>query len=492
MPKVFSTTRLLWLLLKLRSSDWSLRVQGAEKLGESKEHRAVSALVNLLEGRTPSLGGAIRAAFSRRGLLFPAAAGPNDGDRFPVREAAAKALGLIGDARAVPHLVIALEDAELRVRVEAARALGLIGDPGAVDPLVTLLKSQYAELREAAVIALAQLGAPAVKWLMAMLKYSAFESRQAAARALGLIRDKRALVPLVAALKDTDYQVRREVVEALACLCETADQPLLAALNDPSPEVRLAAVKAVGKIKDPAALVSLQSKLDDADGQVREAVWRALALLGWQPALAREEVMRAIAYGDFQRAIGAGAAAVEPLFEVFRSGDALLREKVIHTLVRIGPPAIRPLTATLQDNERDVRHAAVQVLSTLGWQPEDTAQRVRLAIATGRYDDTVAAGPVAVKFLIDNLRNTSDWDRRLSAKALGEIGEPAALDPLVSALVDPVYAVREAAATALGRIGGGAAINALNAALSDGHYNVRVAVRSALQKLGQPVADSLR
>ena len=61
-----------------------------------------------------------------------------DGDS-DVRQAAAWALGKIGDARAVEALVGALGDEKSWVRKAAARALGKIGDARAVKPLMELL-----------------------------------------------------------------------------------------------------------------------------------------------------------------------------------------------------------------------------------------------------------------------------------------------------------------------------------------------------------------
>jgi HEAT repeat protein len=51
-----------------------------------------------------------------------------------VRQAAAEALGQIGDTSAVEPLIAALRDASLGVRRAAADALGQIGDRRALEP----------------------------------------------------------------------------------------------------------------------------------------------------------------------------------------------------------------------------------------------------------------------------------------------------------------------------------------------------------------------
>lgn len=60
-------------------------------------------------------------------------------DGNPARRAAAVELGRLGDGRAVPALVTALEDEDAELRGAAADALGALGDPRAVGPLIALL-----------------------------------------------------------------------------------------------------------------------------------------------------------------------------------------------------------------------------------------------------------------------------------------------------------------------------------------------------------------
>jgi hypothetical protein len=60
-----------------------------------------------------------------------------DGD--PARRAAARALGELKAAAAVPHLAAVLDARDPQLRATAAWSLGEIGDPGAVRPLIPLL-----------------------------------------------------------------------------------------------------------------------------------------------------------------------------------------------------------------------------------------------------------------------------------------------------------------------------------------------------------------
>ena len=100
-------------------------------------------------------------------------------------DGAARALGKIGDARAVETLVAAVGDEGAAIRRDAARALGPIGDERGVEPLVAALADQ------------------------------SWDVRAAAAASLGEIGDARAFEPLVAALADQVWEVRKEAAEAL-------------------------------------------------------------------------------------------------------------------------------------------------------------------------------------------------------------------------------------------------------------------------------------
>jgi HEAT repeat protein len=53
------------------------------------------------------------------------------------------ALGVLGDARAEPHLIELLRHADEKVRMAAAAALGIVGGIQAVEPLLPLTKGLF-------------------------------------------------------------------------------------------------------------------------------------------------------------------------------------------------------------------------------------------------------------------------------------------------------------------------------------------------------------
>ena len=86
--------------------------------------------------------------------------------------------------------------------------------------------------------------------------------------------------------------------------------------------------------------------------------------------------------------------------------------------------------------------------------------------------------------LIEALGYRDDHNVRLAAaSALGRIGDPRAVDPLISALDDRPR-VREVIITTLGEIGDPRAVESLIVALEDADWNIRSTIAKALGKVG--------
>ncbi|MCL6540977.1 MAG: HEAT repeat domain-containing protein [Roseiflexus sp.] len=216
---------------------------------------------------------------------------------------------------------------EYSVRREAARALGEIGDAAAVPGLLAAPRDAKWDVREAAAKALGQIGAPAVPGLLAALGDADWRVRSAAAAALGEIGDAAAVPGLLAALGDADADVRRAAAEALGEIGDAAAVPgLLAALGDTEASVRLAAAAALRNLlpaspprdreerrtwqKAMAAMRRIAWRERDTDLLTtvleRQAAWQA-ALDPWQDPLQPPPVP---AWQQWARRIGRGGLVV--------------------------------------------------------------------------------------------------------------------------------------------------------------------------------------
>ena len=121
--------------------------------------------------------------------------------------------------------------------IEIAVGLGRTKDPRTVRPLIkAIILNPNDGVAPAARQALVEFGPAAFEGLIATLKDDNFETRSIAAEFLGNLKDRRAVGPLVAALKDA-YRPDT-AIDALVKLRAPAVEPLLAKLKDLDPYVR--------------------------------------------------------------------------------------------------------------------------------------------------------------------------------------------------------------------------------------------------------------
>lgn len=114
-----------------------------------------------------------------------------------VRYAAARALGKLGDPRALEALALAVRDEHKDVRIAAIRSLAAIDDPAAIEVLLEARQDPHPIAREWALGGLAQHRVrEAVPDLEMYLENPSWYRRRWAARLLALIGDARALEAL--------------------------------------------------------------------------------------------------------------------------------------------------------------------------------------------------------------------------------------------------------------------------------------------------------
>jgi len=165
----------------------------------------------------------------------------------------------------------------------------------------------------------------------------------------------------------------------------------------------------------------------------------------------------ALALGDL-----AGAEAVGPLIRAFGDPVTAVREAAADSLTLLGSPAVGPLVELLDNPE-----------------------------TAGRYDESAAAaGPVTVTGpggLTWDIETGKDLRRIYAAAILGEINDPAAIEPLVRAIRDPGDDVRCQAAGAITKFGSRAVVP-LTGLLGDPDTEIRIVAAGVLGDTGDPGA----
>jgi HEAT repeat protein len=143
---------------------------------------------------------------------------------------------------------------------------------------------------------------------------------------------------------------------------------------------------------------------------------------------------------------------LETLSRELKDTDTSVREQAARSLGDLGDPAaVIILFDAIHDEEEDVRREVVASLQRLGWKPSGEGERITPSAHPGGAD-TLALQD-AVDRLVPLLRHPDSATRRDAAASLGELGNSAALDPLLQCMDDPDPSVQQSALTALKRLG---------------------------------------
>lgn len=161
-------------------------------------------------------------------------------------------------------------------RRDAAITLGEMGDERAIAPLIACLRDAEWQVRESAQDALAGIGSPAVEPLIKALRE--YQIRPFVIQVLGKIKDERVLDPLMAQLRNEEF--KDAATQALIEAGPPAVERLMAILNDKDKNVRKHAVMALGASGVPEAVEPLIEATKDEDWAVRLQAICALDLIG--------------------------------------------------------------------------------------------------------------------------------------------------------------------------------------------------------------------
>jgi HEAT repeat protein len=433
------------LIKALKHEEDSVVKYAARALGRIGDPRAIEPLVKTYESGIPRV---------RRNIV--------------------NAFGNIGGKEVIDPLIKALKDSDNDARRSAARILSETGDERAFDPMLEIFNDSDSD----------------------------YSTRNIAISYLSKVGGKRVEKAFIAYLSNrTDPSYDTRILKTLGTMRSKDSVGLLIPLLNERSETANAAAKALGEIRDPRAIKPLIKALDgnnkesaaDALGKFgeRQAVEPLIKLLKEENWPLREAVARALSNIRDDRAI-------EPLIELLNDKSSFVKEDeqqsrakyeviqmlqtkktAIEALGKFDDKRIvDPLIAAFnEDYETLIGASSVYLWRDKKFKVHDIKISVMKALANSK--DTRFA-----KIMIDELSNENPYMKIAAIEALVRLGDKEAEQPLIVALNDELWAVRFGATWALGELGGEKALEALEKfVLREQSLDVKKAAKEAQNKI---------
>ncbi len=323
-----------------------------------------------------------------------------------------------------------LERVDKDVRQMVFRVLDQVAKPDMVPDLIRYSRSKDPVIRQHVARTLARFSTEPVRdALLALLKDSHKGVRQIALESLGRLKVDIPARPIVQLLRDPDLTVQAKAIDTLIQIRDPETvKYLIPILQDDSEYIRRAAVEVLNEVGDPRAIKDLLNAMRDQDWWVKVRAADALGSIG-------------------------GPKVVEAVLGLINDKDEFLRRTAVEILNAIKDErAVTHLVQALKDKDWWVRERAADALAKIG-------------------DKRAVPGLVAM------LREQPE-SASVAIKALAELGDPAAIEPLIEVLDHPDDVTKKEA------------LRALQQLTDEEHYEqVQEAIRKAMVGANRDVAD---
>lgn len=342
------------------------------------------------------------------------------------------------------NLAIDLENSP-RSRLLIARALQKMGNPNVIHPLIKLLQDSKKEIIITALEGLQELdNRNAISYIQELVQHSDLSVQIKAIEVIGKLGDEREVKNLIPVLKDENLRVRQTAVDALYEIAFSTktnlSKLLLGLMADRDVNVRRCVADILNRIEDETIFDRMFEFLRDEDWWVREAIAETLSKI------------------KDQRVVPAA-------INLLQSPDEGLRRYGIEILMGIQDGrAVQPIIKLLNDPDWWVRERAVEALGYLG-------------------DNKVV--PILI-----NMLNVKEL-LYVSAKALGDLKDPRAIQPLLRKLESSSSDIKIVILESLTKLDAHSAVEQIKTMLIDADKDVRNKAREVLRNLGTELGDAL-
>lgn len=361
-----------------------------------------------------------------------------------VRLEAITALAQVKNKRVVNLLINCLKDPVWNNRSAAANSLISIGELS-VEPLVSVINSENEDIRFWSIKILGTLGGAGVPALARLLDETDRDLRLHVVRSLCITPSVETIDPLITALGDADWSVRKHAAEGLEKVGPPAVAKLQKAFQDNlnamgNDDICFWAIKVLGSILKKDALPAFTSLLRHEDKNIR---FYAVGGIGQTRC---EE-------------------GVDSLITALSDPSWLVRRQAFEMLEHIGEPAVEKLKNAFFQGNDDVKYWTVRLIA-----------KILKGNAVGILKKMLNTPQKEIRFFI--------------VTALGETDDPRALPTLIEAFKDNFWQIRSQAAEMAARMKF-RAIPALTAAISNESEDVRYWAVQALGMIGGEAMNSL-
>lgn len=366
---------------RLQDDQYALvRDRAADALAHPDDEKAVAALVKAIvsdnrEARFHAHEAIIRSrAVSALPSLGKYAHNPNR----DIREKIVRIFGEIGGTDQIPAVTEALNDSDPIVRLAAVQALRRLQGEGLIEALEAKCNDADANVRAESARALGNLGdRKALPKLVELLQDSNGFVRSAAAEALGQLGDRTATTALIQVLTG---EKRQPVTgsEQDGVVIGTEPGPLADITKMKVLQEKIIAAKALGDIRDPAAVDSLIErglKAEDPGLRAESAV--SLGKIGEPRAVKPLEAAVRPYYDsapEDTQGVTISTGPIDEKMRLLKERESRVRASVAWALGQIADPSAQAtLRRALNDANSLVRDAAAEALAKISEKEERAA-----------------------------------------------------------------------------------------------------------------------
>ncbi len=290
---------------------------------------------------------------------------------------------------------------------------------------------------------------------------------KASIKALGVIKSKRAIEPLLRLLKNKNEEVRKLSIQSLEQIYASLDsyEKIYEVANSKNMIERKEAIKLLGLLEDENSIDYMINSFKSSDNKIRKLAYTSLVQISkdklpgqvLEGLKSREWKIRSLC----AKIIGklGNEQQISLLLDLLKDPENRVRDTVIDTLSKI-------------KNQNDINEVK-SFLNSSNWKTKRAA--VKLLIKLGNEDSLEALLPL----INDDDLFIKSW----IALALGKFENISDISPFIEMLEDKDAKIRIAAARALGQLGDKKALNSLAKSLWDDDWAVRKEIEKALSNI---------